>query len=308
MSFPARLKRGPAKRVHGLFPALLTPFDNRGRVDREALASLVRFQMAHKVDGIYPCGSTGLGPLLDVEERKVVAESVVAEAGKELPVVVQVGCADTGSTVELARHAEKVGAYAVASLTPYYYKPGDTAITKHFETVAKSVSIPLLAYNIPQFTGNNLQPKAIASLARQGTIAGVKDSSRDVIQLLDLLNLVPENFVVMNGTEEYALFAMMMGGDGVVSGAANAYPEVFHTLVTAHDSGNLAAAASAQKRILAFREAVKDAPIPSYYEILKARGLDCGGPRAPFLPLTRDDRAQLLARMDALGVPTSPKE
>jgi len=300
--------RSSAKKVHGLFTALLTPFDKHGRVDRDALSSLVRFQIAHGANGIYPCGTTGLGPLLDVEERKIVAETVIKEAGSKVPVVVQVGCADTRSSVELARHAEKAGAYAVASLTPFYYKPGDRAVAKHFERIAGSISIPLLAYNIPQFTGNNLQPKAIAALARQGTIAGVKDSSRDVLQLLDLLNSVPEEFIVMNGTEEYALYAMMMGGDGVVSGGANAYPEVFHSLVSAHGSGDLVAAASAQKGILAFREAVKEAPISSYYEILRARGMDCGDPRLPFLPLLKEDRIRLLARLKALGVPTSPKE
>jgi dihydrodipicolinate synthase/N-acetylneuraminate lyase len=246
--------------------------------------------------------------MLRIDERKIVAEVVVTEVGRKVPAVVQVGCADTPSTVELARHAERIGAYAVASLTPFYYKPGERAVVKHFESVAKSISIPLLAYNIPQFTGNNLLPQAVASLSRNGTIAGVKDSSRDVLQLLELLDLVPEGFVVMNGTEEYALFAMMMGGDGVVSGAANAYPEVFHSLVSAHDSGDLAAAASAQKRILAFREAVKGAPIPSYYEIIRSRGLECGDPRPPFLPLARDDRVRLLARVKELGVLSSPKE
>ena len=216
------MKRAPTEKIQGLFPALLTPFDREGRVDHERLASLVRFQLSNRVDGLYPCGTTGLGPLLSSKERKGIAETVLSEAGSKVPVVVQVGCADTGSTVELARHAEKAGAYAVASLTPFYYKPGDVAIAKHFETVAKSIGIPLLAYNIPQFTGNNLLPGAIAGLARRGVISGVKDSSRNVIQLLDLLNAVPESFVVMNGTEEYALFAMMMGGDGIVSGAANA--------------------------------------------------------------------------------------
>jgi 4-hydroxy-tetrahydrodipicolinate synthase len=297
-----------AKKVHGLFTALLTPFDHKGKVNLEALAVLARFQISRGVDGIYPCGSTGLGPMLSLEERKSITKTVTAEAGNRVPVVIQVGCADTGSTVELARHAEDAGAYAVASLTPFYYKPGDAAIAKHYETIARSVSIPLLAYNIPQFTGNNLGPSAIAHLARRGTIAGVKDSSRDVLQFMDLLSAVPEDFVVMNGTEEYALFAMLMGGDGVVSGGANAYPEVFHSMVAAYDSGDLVAAASAQKRILAFRDAVKDAPIPSYYEILKARGVACGDPRPPFLPLTRDRRGRLLSRLKALGVPLSPKE
>jgi 4-hydroxy-tetrahydrodipicolinate synthase len=302
------LKSKSSKKVHGLFTALLTPFDSRGRVDREALASLVRFQVSRRVDGIYPCGSTGLGPMLNTQERKLIAETVISEAARKVPVVVQVGCADTPTTIELARHAEKSGAYAVAALTPFYYKPGEAAVAKHFESVSKSITIPLFAYNIPQFTGNNLKPEAVSRLARRGTIAGIKDSSRDLIQLQDILGLVPDDFVVMNGTEEYALFAMMMGGDGVVSGGASACPELFQSLVSAHNAGDMAAASAAQRRILQFKDAVREAPISSYYEILKARGLNCGDPRAPFLPLSDHQGKQLLGRLRALGLPTSEKE
>jgi 4-hydroxy-tetrahydrodipicolinate synthase len=302
------LARRVAKKVHGLFPALLTPFDSKGRVDRSAIASLVRFQISKGVDGLYPCGSTGLGPLLSFEERKEVAETVVQEAKGRIPVVVQVGCADTQTTVRLARHAEDLGAYAVASLTPFYYKPGESAVMKHFEAVASSIRIPLFAYNIPQFTGNNLKPEAVAALSKKGTIAGVKDSSRDALQLLDLLNLVPDDFVVMNGTEEYALFAMMMGGDGLVSGGANAWPELFRALVTSIGFNDHEAATAAQRKILAFKDAVNEAPIPFYYEILTARGIDCGIPRAPFLPVNKKASNRQLERLRNLGLPLFPKD
>jgi dihydrodipicolinate synthase/N-acetylneuraminate lyase len=96
--------------VHGLFTALITPFDDRGRVDPERLSNLVRFQISKQTEGLYPCGSTGLAPMLALEERKVVAETVVKAARRKVPVVVQVGCADTPSTIELAKHAEEVGA------------------------------------------------------------------------------------------------------------------------------------------------------------------------------------------------------
>lgn len=297
----------PAK-VHGLFTALLTPFGRGGRVDDDRLAALVRFQISQGVDGLYPCGSTGLGPLLSLEERKRIAKVVIQESRGKAPVVIQVGCADTSSTVELARHAEEAGAYAVASLTPFYYKPGEKAVVKHFEAVADSVEIPLFAYNIPQFTGNNLLPATVASMARKGTIAGVKDSSRDILQLLDLLGLVPKDFVVMNGTEEYALFAMMMGGDGVVSGGASAFPELFRSLVSAFREKDLEAASEAQQRILQFKDAVRDAPISSYYDILGARGVDCGMPRPPFLPLSKETRNLLFAKLRRMGLITSAKE
>jgi 4-hydroxy-tetrahydrodipicolinate synthase len=272
-------------KVRGLFAAIITPFDEEGRVDTDALAGLVRFQVSHGTEGLYPCGSTGLGPMLKVDERKRIAETVVNSAAGKIPVVVQVGCADTASTIELAKHAEKVGAYAVASLTPYYYKPGEAAVVRHFEAVSKSTGIPLLAYNIPQFTGNNLAPGTVASMAKSGVIAGIKDSSRDLLHLQDLIDAVPDGFVVMNGTEEYGLHAIMSGASGLVSGGASALPELFKSLVAAQRNGDYKAAMAAQRTVLKFKDLVKAGPISAYYAILRARGVECGEPRPPFLPL-----------------------
>ncbi|MDG7010384.1 MAG: dihydrodipicolinate synthase family protein [Nitrososphaerota archaeon] len=289
-----------APKVKGLFTALLTPFDGEGRADAGTAADLVRFQVSKGADGIYVCGSTGLGPMLGVDERKAITEAAVGASGK-VPVVVQVGCADTRSTVLLAKHAERAGAYAVASLTPYYYRPGELAVAKHFEAVSKAVTLPLLAYNIPQFTGNNLLPETVAALADAGTIAGVKDSCRDLLQLLDLIDSVPEGFVVMNGAEEYGLFAMMSGADGLVSGGANALPELMKSMVAAEMKGAHQGAIEAQARIMGFKALVRASPIPSYYAILRARGLDCGSPRRPFLGLRRAESDRLISTLRRLG-------
>ncbi len=275
---------GLGQKIGGLFTALITPFDDKGRVDAERMSNLVRFQISKGVDGLYPCGSTGLGPMLNPDERKTVAGAVIEEASGKIPVVVQVGSADTATSIELAKHAEKAGATAVASLTPYYYKPGDRAVFKHFEAISKSVGIPAFAYNIPQFTGNNLQPGAVAAMAKAGIVAGIKDSSRDFLQLLDLLDAVPEEFVVMNGTEEYGLFSLMAGADGLVSGGANAIPELFKSLVAAQRGASYDDALKAQTMVLKVKDVVKAGPISAYYEILRERGIDCGKPRAPLLP------------------------
>lgn len=287
-------------RVRGLFTALITPFDERGRVNTDALSKLVRFQISRGTEGIYPCGSTGLGPMLRMEERKAVAETVLSESRGRVPVVVQVGSPDTESTVALAKHAETEGADAVASLTPYYYKQGERAIVKHFESISRSVDILVFAYNIPQFTGNNLQPAMVASMAKAGTIAGIKDSSRDLLQLLDLMDAVPDDFVVMNGTEEYGLFAIMSGADGLVSGGASAVPEIFKTMVAAQRKGDYRAALAAQGTVQEVKELVKPGPISSYYEIIRERGIDCGVPRAPFLPLERADSDRIIKGLKAL--------
>lgn len=288
--------------VKGLFTALITPFNSKGEVDVEALSRLVKFQVAKGAEGIFPCGSTGLGPMLAPQERMVVAAAVLEAAGGRVPIVVQVGTSDTGSAVELARHAERAGATAVAALTPYYYKAGEQAVRKHFERIASSVGLPVLAYNIPQFTGNNLTPGAAADLARDGVLAGIKESTRDFLQLLDLIRQTPDDFVVMNGVEEYGLFAIISGADGLVSGGASAVPELFASMVTAHRRGDVESARAAQRSVQKFKEVVKAAPIPSYYAILRERGVDCGDPRAPFLPLAQADATRLIEGVRSLGL------
>lgn len=292
----------PTRQVHGLFTALITPFDERGRVDTDGLSDLVRFQISKGAEGIYPCGSTGLGPALGPEEREAVAKAVLSAANGSVPVVVQVGSADTATSVALAKHAEREGADAVASLTPYYYKPGEEAIIRHFESISMAVSIPVLAYNIPQFTGNNLSARTVATMAKRGVIAGIKDSSRDLLSLIDILDAVPDGFVVMNGTEEYALYAIMSGADGLVSGGASALPEVFKSLVAAQRRGDYDAATKAQDLIHKVKELVKPSPISAYYTILRERGVECGAPRAPFLPMEKAEAGRMLQGLKSLGV------
>ena len=287
-------------KIRGLFTAMITPFDDRGRVDPDRIADLVRFQISKGTEGLFPCGSTGLGPMLNVDERKTVAESVIKASSGRIPVVVQVGCADTSSTVELAKHAERIGADAVATLTPYYYKPGEKAILKHFESVSKSVGLPVFAYNIPQFTGNNLQPSLVAMMAKEGILAGIKDSSRDFLNLLDLLEAVPEGFTVMNGTEEYGLFAIMSGAAGLVSGGASAVPELFESLVAAQRAGDFKAALVAQKTVQRLKDLVKTGPISAYYRILLERGVDCGWPRGPLLPMEEVDARRTIRELRKL--------
>lgn len=238
--------------------------------------------------------------MLSPDERKAVAGAVIEEASGKVPVVVQVGSADTASSIELAKHAEKAGATAVASLTPYYYKPGDRAVFKHFEAISKSVGIPTFAYNIPQFTGNNLLPSAVAAMAKARTIAGIKDSSRDFLHLLDLLDAVPDDFVVMNGTEEYGLFALMSGADGLVSGGASALPEPFVSLVAAQRGASYDEALAAQNMVLKVKDVVKTGAISAYYEILRERGIDCGRPRAPLLPTEASEAKRTIEELKGL--------
>ncbi len=147
-----------------------------------------------------------------------------------------------------------------------------------------------------------MKPEIVAELGKRRVISGIKDSTRDILHLLDLLGAVPQDMVVMNGTEEYALFALMSGADGVVSGAANAFPELFKSMVVYYDKGDFKGALAVQRTIQHVKDILSDGPIPAYYEVLRERGVDCGRPRAPFLQTDKQASAEQISRLRSLGL------
>ncbi|HKT22536.1 MAG TPA: dihydrodipicolinate synthase family protein, partial [Nitrososphaerales archaeon] len=152
-----------------------------------------------------------------------------------------------------------------------------------------------------RFTGNNLEPGAVVELAKLG-IAGMKDSSQNLLQLLDVISAVPDDFIVMNGIEEYGLFAMKSGARGLVSGAASALPELFRSMVTATEKGEEEKALDGQRLVQRAKAIVKSGPVAAYYEILRARGIDCGVPRRPLLPTSKSEAERMLAGIRRLGL------
>lgn len=221
-------------RLRGIIPALVTPFTQNGEVDEEALREIIRFQLKARVSGFYPLGTTGLGPAMEAHEREHVAEVVVKEVNRRVPVIVQVGACEPTISLELARHAEKIGADAVASLTPFYYHPGDEAIIEYYQKLSRTTSLPLFVYNIPPNTGFNVDAKLLQKLSGIPKVIGIKDSSGDFTQLLDYMRNVPENFNVITGTDSYLFSALCAGIRGGVSATANAFPEHFVEMYEAY--------------------------------------------------------------------------
>jgi 4-hydroxy-tetrahydrodipicolinate synthase len=287
-------------KLHGIITALVTPFSASGIVDEAALEELVHFQVGSRVNGLFPLGTTGMGPAMKPDERKRVAEVVVDSADDKIPVVVQVGDANPNVSIDLARHAENIGAAAVACLTPFYYHPGPESVIQFYTHLAGATKLPVLVYNIPRNTGNNVDARLLLELSKIPNVVGIKDSSRDFSQLLDYLGTVPNGFTVINGTDSYLFSAFCAGVSAGVSATANPFPEIFVQMYESYRSGDLKSGQELQKKIHALREATSNPPLAPLLEALKIRGLKSGNVRLPLRSMDSAEVSALRATMSRL--------
>jgi 4-hydroxy-tetrahydrodipicolinate synthase len=270
-----------SSQFRGIIPPLITCFTGNGGLDEAAQRELVRFQAKH-VDGFYPCGTYGSGPLMTVEERKRVAEIVAEERGS-CKLIVHVGAVNTAQTVDLAKHAESIGADGVGAIPPYYYRYTQDQLLDHYRTLIKAVKIPVFLYNNPGLSGNPISPDMLATLAAEG-LAGVKDSAFDLVNFyLYLLKVKKPEFVFIVGTEAIAAPALDAGASGVISGLANVFPEFMAGFYKTWQKGEPARSAEYQLRVVKARAILKYGPtLTMTYAVLRMRGLNPGCPRAPY--------------------------
>ena len=270
-------------RISGIIPPLLTAFDKSGAFDEKAQREIVSFLVA-KVQGFYPCGTYGSGPLMSVEERKRVAEVVIDEVNGRVPVILHVGGPTTRFAVELAKHAEKAGAVAVASVPPIYYGFKEPEVERHFQALVEAVDVPVFVYNNPKTTGVSISADLLNRLAKLG-VRGVKDSSFDIMVFYSYLWTVErEDFIPVIGTEALIFPAVGMGAFASVSGLANAIPEPVVELFDAVKAGDLETARPLQRRVSAMRDVMHLGPTLTMIQaILHKRGVNAGYPRLPFV-------------------------
>jgi len=286
--------------LRGIITALATPFSANGDVDEESLREIVEFQVRNGVNGLFPLGTTGMGPAMEPDERKRVAEVVVDSVGHRIPVIVQVGDADPKVSIDLARHAEKIEADAVAALTPFYYHPGPESVIEYYTRLTRETALPVLVYNIPRNTGMNVDAKLLSQLSKIPNVVGIKDSSRDFSQLLDYMAIVPKGFNVVNGTDSYLFSAFCAGVQAGVSATANPIPELFVRMYEAYKSGDLKNGQELQRRIHALRDVMSDPPLAPLLEALKIRGLKSGSVRPPLRGMSPSELANLRAALSRL--------
>ncbi len=288
--------------IVGVIPPVITAFDARGEFDEKAQREIISF-LAPKVNGFYPVGTYGSGPLMSLAERKRVAEVVVDEVNKRVPVIVHVGAASTAETVELARHAESIGADAVGAIPPYYYRYTEDDLLGHFRAILEAVHIPVFAYNNPGLSNNPLTPGLLSKLAAEG-LAGLKDSSFDLTQFYEFLNGIQHpGFAFIVGTEAIAAAAVHAGAQGIISGLANVWPEIMGEFWRELKSNDGRKAGTLQLRVLKARSILKYAStLVVCYEVLKMRGVNAGFPRKPYSPVDEGTRKRIREAFANMGL------
>jgi 4-hydroxy-tetrahydrodipicolinate synthase len=282
----------------GSIVAIVTPFKN-GAVDEEKLRELVEFQISGGTDAIVPCGTTGEASTLDDAEHDRVIEIVIQQVDKRVPVIAGTGSNSTAEAIELSLRAEMLGADGVLLVTPYYNKPTQEGLYRHYTAIADAVAIPQILYNVPCRTGVNLLPETVARLAEHANIVAIKEASGSLQQASEILNLVGDKIDLLCG-DDFITFPMMVcGAKGVISVTANIMPAEIAALVDAFLAGNLEKARRFHLNMLKINNAmfVESNPAP----VKTALGLmgKCSDEvRLPLCPLTDANKARLTAIMN----------
>ncbi len=287
----------------GIIPPIMTAFTEEGEIYEKGMREMVDFIVPH-VQGLYPCGTYGSGPMMSLAERKKTAEIIIDQTGGRVPVIVHVGTADTRNTVELARHAEAIGAAGVGAITPYYNSYSEDAIFVHFQQLIHAVNIPVFLYNNPKASGNSVSPGLIVRLAKEG-LGGVKDSSFDLVNYYHsqiALRDFPE-FNLIIGTEAIFVAAFDAGAKAAVTGLGNVYPDLIQKLYEAYLDGNRERLMQIQRDVLVLRQITKYGPtVPTCHAILKMRGIDSGYPRLPFTPVSAETEQRVREALQGMGL------
>jgi 4-hydroxy-tetrahydrodipicolinate synthase len=221
----------------GTFTALVTPFSN-GEVDVEALEGMVEFQIQHGVSGLVPCGTTGETPAMSEAEDRLVVETVVRVTNGRIPVIAGTGSNSTDMAIKYTKMAQEVGANGSLQVTPYYNKPTQEGMYRHFAAIAESTELPLILYNIPGRTGVTISAETLARLAEIPNVVGVKDSTLSMNMISDIVSLCGEEFDVLSGDDPMTLPLVALGGRGVISVASNVAPGAVSDLVKALMEGD----------------------------------------------------------------------
>jgi 4-hydroxy-tetrahydrodipicolinate synthase len=276
----------------GLYTAIITPFKEDEKVDYEALKKLIDFNINNGVDGIVPCGTTGESPTLNYIEHEEVIEFVVKHVNKRVKVIAGTGSNCTREAIDLSQHAEDSGADAILLVNPYYNKPTQEGLFRHFKAIADSVKIPCILYNIKGRTGVNLETQTLLRLAKScKNIVGVKEASGDISQIKDVIKQRPKGFSVLSGDDNLTLDIIKHGGDGIISVASNIVPDRMSKMVNSALEGKFAEAEKINKELSPLFEAefIETNPIPIKF-MISQKGLCKEVYRLPMCEMTEEHK------------------
>lgn len=222
----------------GSMVAIVTPFKD-GKIDEEALANLIEWHIKEGTHAIVPCGTTGEASTLDYEEHYRVIEITVKTVNKRIPVIAGTGSNSTDEAIMITRKAEELGADGVLSVTPYYNKPTQEGLYRHFKEIADKTGLPIILYNVPGRTSVNMLPQTVARLAEHPRIVGIKEATGDMKQVSEIIRLCGKDFAVISGDDFTNLTLLALGGRGFISVTANICPKDVAELFNSWEKGDI---------------------------------------------------------------------
>lgn len=289
----------------GCGTALITPFDEKGRIDFGTLEKLVEWQIERGIDFLVPCGTTGESATMSGDERKAVTAAVVRTTNGRVPIIAGAGGNHTAKAVFWARDAAAAGADGILSVSPMYNKPTPDGLVRHYSAIAEAVDLPILVYNVPGRTGSDLDVETILRLVEIPRIVGLKEASANFGKIARLMTVLPEDFVVFSGEDSTALALMALGARGVISVASNEIPKEMSSLVRAALQGDLVRARKLQRQWLALMEMnfweSSPGPVKCAMSLMKKCGETLRLPLAPVRDDTRKRIEKLLVGMKLLA-------
>jgi 4-hydroxy-tetrahydrodipicolinate synthase len=287
----------------GSMVALVTPMDANGGIDEAAFARLIEWQIGEGTHGIVPVGTTGESPTLTHDEHKRVVEIAIEVARGRIPVIAGAGSNSTAEAIGLAAHAKKAGADAVLVVTPYYNKPTQDGLLRHYTAIADAADIPIIIYNIPGRSVIDMSVETMAKLARHKNIVGVKDATANLTRPLHTTRACGEDFVQLSGEDHTAVAYLASGGHGCISVTANVAPRLCSEMHVAWQRGDVAKAMAIQARLVPLHDAmfVESNPGPVKYA---ASLLGFGTPtcRLPLAPVSDATAQKVRAAMVEVGL------
>ena len=287
---------------HGSLVAIVTPF-KKGKVDEKALGDLIDWQIAQGTHGIVPCGTTGESATLTHEEHeRVVAFTIEASKGR-VPVIAGTGSNSTDEAITLTKHAKKAGADGALLITPYYNKPTQEGLYRHYKAIAEVVDLPIVLYNIPGRTSVNMLPPTVARLSSFKNIVAIKEGSGSLQQVSDIIQTCGERMTVLSGDDALTLPMMALGARGVITVTANIVPKDMANMTDAFAAGKLAEARKLHYKMSPLFAALfyETNPIP-VKEALGMMGRCSAELRLPLCPMASDTREKLSRALKDYGL------
>lgn len=280
--------------LRGSMVALVTPF-RQGRVDERRLRALVDWHVKSGTSAVVPCGTTGESATLSHDEHEQVIELVIQASRGRIPVMAGTGSNNTDEAIRLTRHAQRAGADAALLISPYYNRPTQEGLYRHFKAVADAVDLPLILYNIASRTGVNIEPDTFARLVACKNIVGVKEASGSLEQMARIVQLCGDRLTLISGDDALTLPVLAIGGTGVISVVANILPRPVAQLVRAFERGRLTEARALHYRLLPITRAMfwETNPIP-VKTAMGLMGLLEPGLRLPLCPMSPANQEKLV--------------